>query len=272
MLRALCGLAVLFVTAMDSTAFAQETPFPDYRENDKPPTWTGSVFKLSQNYPATRPAAETLPWKSIDFKTQPAQYLQAVLNYCYEGNIDSDWTGEGNTVRKWYHAPWLHPGDKGREFIRGTTRERTTPSRRLHQNQSDQFAAFAVGLYNPRGGYTIGQVWKDRSNPDPGGALFPEGSVACKLLFTAATVTQVPYLAGSVEWQVNGSETFGGARSPMTVRLLQIDIAVKDNRAAGTTGWVFGTFNYNAAATGARPWDQMVPIGLMWGNDPLLTR
>jgi hypothetical protein len=39
----------------------------------------------------------------------------------------------------------------------------------------------------------------------------------------------------------------------------------------GTSGWVFGTYNYNAAAPGARPWDRMVPIGLMWGNDPTLT-
>src|SRR5438093_8364383 len=57
----------------------------------------------------------------------------------------------------------------------------------------------------------------------------------------------------------------------MTVRLLQIDVAVKDSRASGTTGWVFGTFNYNSAAAGTRPWDKMVPVGLMWGNDPLLT-
>jgi hypothetical protein len=70
---------------------------------------------------------------------------------------------------------------------------------------------------------------------------------------------------------VNGSETFGGARSPIPVRLLQIDVAVKDNRAAGTTGWVFGTFNYNSAAPGSTAWQRMIPIGLMWGNDPLLT-
>ena len=270
MSRFLYWLAFITVLAASSPALAQ--PFPDYRENDKPSSWTGRVFKLSQDYPATRPAAETLAWKTIDFKTQPAAYLQSVLNYCYQGNIESDWTGDGNTVRKWYHAPWLHPGlDKGREFIRGTTRERTTPARRLHPNQSTPFGAFAVGLYNPRGGYTIGQVWKDHENPDSGEAIFPDGSVACKLIFTMATVAQVPYLAGSVEWEVNGAVAFGGTRSPMTVRLLQIDVAVKDSRASGTTGWVFGTFNYNSAASGARPWDKMVPVGLMWGNDPLLT-
>jgi hypothetical protein len=46
---------------------------------------------------------------------------------------------------------------------------------------------------------------------------------------------------------------------------------VKDDRAAATSGWVYGTFNYNAAAPGTTPWERMVPIGLMWGNDPSLT-
>jgi hypothetical protein len=255
-----------FVAAQDTT------PFPDFHEESVPSGWTGPVFKLSQDYPTTKPAAGTLPWKSIDFKTKPADYLKAVLNYCYEGNIDVDWAGQDNTVRKWYHAPWLHAGNKGREFIHGMTRERTTPARRLHPNQSSQFGAYAVGLYNPLGGYTIGRVWKDHSNPDASKAIFPEGSVACKLLFTQATVAQVPYLNGTVEWQANAGASFSSTtRSPKTVRLLQIDVAVKDSRAAATTGWVFGTFNYNGNAPGARPWDRMVPVGLMWGNDPTLT-
>ncbi len=109
MSRSWYALTLVTIIVLSSPALAQ--PFPDYRENDKPASWTGRVFKLSQDYPVTRPAAETLAWKTktIDFRTQPAAYLQAVLNYCYQGNIESDWTGDGNTVRKWYHAPWLHP-------------------------------------------------------------------------------------------------------------------------------------------------------------------
>jgi hypothetical protein len=55
------------------------------------------------------------------------------------------------------------------------------------------------------------------------------------------------------------------------MRLLQIDVAVRDARAADTTGWVFGTFIYNGDAAGATPYDRMVPVGLMWGNDPGVT-
>lgn len=244
--------------------------FPDAHESP-PAGWTGHVFKLSQQYPTTKPTTEPRPWKSIDYKTDPAAYLNAVLQYCYEGNIEADWDVQNNAVRKWYHAPWMHRENQGREFIRGTTRERTTPPRRLHANQSSRFTAYAVGIYNAPGGWTIGRVWSDPDNPDPSKAQFPEGTVSCKLLFSAATVDQVPYLAGAPEWSVFGASTFTTtARTVMTVRLLQIDVAVKDDRAKGTAGWVFGTFNYNGAAPGARNWDKMVPIGLMWGNDPTL--
>lgn len=52
------------------------------------------------------------------------------------------------------------------------------------------------------------------------------------------------------------------------MKLLQIDIAVRDSRADSLTGWLFGSFVYQADAPGMTAWDKMVPIGLMWGNDP----
>jgi hypothetical protein len=61
------------------------------------------------------------------------------------------------------------------------------------------------------------------------------------------------------------------AEAYKTARLLQIDVAVHDTRANSTTGWVFGTFAYDGEAAGTTPWDRMVPVGLMWGNDPTLT-
>jgi hypothetical protein len=57
----------------------------------------------------------------------------------------------------------------------------------------------------------------------------------------------------------------------LTVRLLQVDVAIRDSRARTTTGWVFGTFVYDGNATGETPWDRLVPVGVMWGNDPRVT-
>ena len=255
-----------------------------------PPGWTGPKFALSQDYPTTKPTNQPKPWKAIDFKTHHAEYLNAVLQYCYEGNIEVEFRGQDNAVRKWYHAPWLDDDDtKGREFMHGMTRERSARTFRLHANQDTPLGAYAVGMYNPLGGWTIGRVWTDHDNPDPSKAIFPEGSVAVKLLFVEVPEkrdgnsglpaakhldNQVPYLVNSFEWDgfvaADGNFTTK-PRKNGRVRLIQIDVAVKDSRAATTSGWVFGTFNYNSAAPGARPWDRMIPVGLMWGSDPTLT-
>ena len=94
MSRCRSAMIVLAALLLPVTANAQSsTPFPDFHEDAVPSGWTGPVFTLSQDYPTTKPAAGTLPWKSIDFKTKPAEYLNAVLQYCYEGNIEVDWVG-----------------------------------------------------------------------------------------------------------------------------------------------------------------------------------
>lgn len=94
---------------------------------------------------------------------------------------------------------------------------------------------------------------------------FTAGSLVYKLLYSAAKTGDFPVdiLANSLSVKIipNGS---GG---PVDVRLLQIDIAVKDDRA-GTTGWYFATYAYDRSIAGSSPWLKMVPVGLMWGNDP----
>src|SRR4051812_30941823 len=222
--------------------------FPDAHDGP-PPGWTGPVFHLNQSYPATRPGLGATPWREIRLRNQPAQYLKAVLDYALEGNTAVDFRGQDNATRKWFHAPWMHFGAKGGEFIHGLTRERMSPKKELAPTQTKTAQAWAVSMYNPRGGYTLGQVWKNPNAPDPSKAKFPEGTVAFKLLFTTATVSQVPYLKDSLEWQADINRAKGAGARP-TVRLLQIDVAVRDKRANSTTGWVFGTFIYNGKKAG----------------------
>jgi hypothetical protein len=241
---------------------------------DPPPTgWTGPVFKLSQNYPKTLPRLEPLSkrrWRQFDFRkpVEAPKYLQAVLDYCLEGNTANNFADiSQNAVRKWYHAPWLDTTPRGREFIHGMTDERPSRPLELGPAQTHAHDNWAVGFYNARGGYTIGQVWKNPTQPDPRKAIFPSNTVTCKLLFTTAPVAEVPFLDGSLEWEGDINHASGIGPRP-TLRLLQLDVAVKDSRANTTTGWVFGTFQYEkAASTSTDWWKHMVPVGLMWGSD-----
>jgi len=247
--------------------------FPSYDPNFPPPPGYPNPFSLSQDYPDTYDAGVTYSWQAIDFKTDPVGYMKTVLKYDLEGNIDADFVVQNNNVRKWYHAPWLHDdsrkGGNGREYMHGLTRERATPIKELHDDQDVPLENWAVGFYNEPGGYTIGQVWKNGTSPSVKNNAFPEGTSTFKLLFTDGTVDKVPFLKGSKEWTANiypCDPAKCGQRINRAVRLLQIDIAVKDRRSL-LTGWVFGTFIYDSSAPGTTVWDRMVPVGLSWGDD-----
>ncbi|MBN3797531.1 MULTISPECIES: hypothetical protein [Burkholderia] len=276
------------------------TPFCDALMNPLP-GWPGHVFKLSQNYPDDV-KKDYKPWLKYDPITDTKRYILSALTYFYEGNIrgnpaesESNFDPALNSRRNWYHAPWQDHGKEGREFIHGLTRERVSEPLELAKTQKSYWNNYAVGFYNEPGGVTFGKVWKDHGKPDPNAAIFPEGTVSGKLLFTTATPNEVPYLAGAPEWKAyvycdvhDPNPTQDSKRCVTTVRLLQIDIAVKDNRSPAT-GWVFGTFVYGGAkppktnlsgsselAVGdgrpklkpLRNWEQVYPVGVMWGNDP----
>lgn len=262
---------------------AQGTPrFPSFAPTHAPPLgYTDPVFSLSQAYPTAAPVPEPMPWDTVNFFVLPGalEYARSVLRYAVEGNTEVDWVIQNNAVRKWYHAPWMHPGCGGREFIRGMTRERTSRPQELHPNQKAYRDNWAVGFYNAPGGHTVGAVWQGPT-PNPALAAFPHGTVGVKLLFTAATVEDAPFLAGSLEWTGNVYPSTGGnpcgqgtapARENLTLRLLQIDIAVREARKDHTTGWVFGTFIYDGSAPGTTAFDRMQPVGLMWADDPTVT-
>jgi hypothetical protein len=277
-MRRLITILTLSATVLLMATFVFGAPerqksFPD-TQMAPTPRWSGPVFHLSQNYPKVLPTVQHYPWEKFDFRTQSNEYMLSVLHYCYEGNLDVDWDVERNAVRHWYHAPWLHWGRNGREFIHGLTSERVSVPKELDPAQTSAFQNWAVGMYNEPGGYTIGQVWRNHEDPDASAAKFPVGTVAVKLLFTQADPNQVPYLKNAKEWQAYIYKDIVIPTNPLvprvvtTMRLLQIDIAVRDSRADSTTGWVFGTFCYNGDAPGTSPWEKMIPVGLMWGNDP----
>lgn len=260
----------------------------------------GPLFELSQCYPQQL-TDEPLPWvvdgSALDYRSasEARAYLGAILKYAYAGNLEVNWVVQQNLPVRWFHAPWLHFGGTGREPLHGLTYELASEPRTLDVQQGRTVQNWAVSVYNARGGYVLGQVWKGvrHPNPDtlphPETAIFPNGTVAIKLLFTEATKDEVRYLSGQegFEWEAYIYEKLPkdprrpdpmASRRLERLRLLQVDVAVRDDRSP--TRWVFGTFVYKdhpaappypGCEPKASPWCKVAPVGIMWGNDPTLT-
>jgi len=269
---------VWFVQA--TTSYAQEAyrhRFPDFNVAYDPPAdqYDGPLFRLSQNYPDERPEMDVPVRKilAIHFdenaeKENWREYLLAVRDYCFAGNLEVAWRGQDNEVRKWYHVPWQHAGEKGREGINGLTREATAIPKQLAPTQTKKYQTHAVALYNPLGGYTIGKVWANQFEPNVAAARFPVGTVVAKVLFTQADKTEVPYLVNPVSWRAYVQDPNDPTkRRVQDLQLLQMDIMVRDDRADATGGWVFGTYCYNGTQAKANPWENLVPVGIQWRND-----
>ena len=233
----------------------------------------------------------TRPWRNFDPRnvSQRLAYLLALRNYAFASEpvrsmtpqltADSDYfDATGGTVpanqrsQKWYPAPRMifgSPSTSGvREAARGMTLERPVDVGELGGNTA-VFRNYAVAYYDARGARTFARVWSTATpgidTPDRSRMRFTAGGLVYKLLYSAARPTDFPQdlLAGSHTVQILPNSS--GA--PLTVRLLQIDIAVKDERA-GPTGWYFATYAFDRTVPGNSPWRKMVPVGLMWGNDP----
>ncbi len=252
-----------------------------------PAAWRGPVFKPNYRFPAK---FETIPepWAAISFRHEPERYLRTLLHYALEGQDRIHWRLQNNTLRNWYHVPWLGPGANGREFIHGLTRAGDLQPGALGPAQTACRQNWALAFYNQSGGAVLGHIWgHGKRDPDLSALPFPPGTVAVKLVFTSATANDDPGLAGAPELVANIHADAGpnpnncapairpngypAARKPHTLRLIQFDIAVREQRASYKTGWVFGSFRYDGKLPSDNAWEKLVPMGLMWGNDPLVT-
>jgi hypothetical protein len=271
--------------------------FPDFivPRNTIPAGYAGPWFvpNLIENAHTGIPQG-TRPWRGLNpqVESQRLAYAMTLRNYAFASEevrkltpnltADSDYFDPvGRDVpaaqrsQKWYPAPRMMfgnpstPGTSAREAAFGMTLERRVRQKELAGN-TQAFVNYAVAYYDARGARTYARVW---STATPGRDTarrehmkVTAGGFVFKLLYSAAPGTIFPggdILAGSLEAKIipNANST------PVTVRLLQIDIAVKDDRA-GPTGWYFATYAYDSSMAGTSPWRKMVPVGLMWGNDP----
>jgi len=282
---------------------SENPPVPD-ASGDINPNEPGiqKAFELAQSYPLGVPVlvgnkvdhydppspnidAPWRVWSNLSDATQRTNYLNALKAYILENMSDADVQFDATrnnrnlSHRGWYHVPMMTAaGTRRREPYHGMTAERVLrPSEQTHWlNAGPGLRAFAIGYYNPLGGYTIGQVFKssDLSQTDPTQAKFIDGALVFKLLFAEYIPSRIiapDPLANSPSWWVQ--DPANPAAPIFETRLLQVDVAVKDDHFASTTGWVFGTFVYDEAlaATEPNPWKRLTPVGLMWGNDPSVT-
>lgn len=231
------------------------------------------------------------PWRSIDPRQEKERlaYALTLRNYAFASapvrsltptlTADADYFDTFGRVpaanlrtQKWYPAPRMiyglpsRPGT--REAAHGMTLERRVNLKELAENKA-VFVNYAVAYYDARGAHTYQRVW---STSTPGSDVADRSQMAIaadgfvyKLLFSAAPsgIFPVDPMAGSVSVDVLPN----GGGTPVPVRLLQMDIAVKDDRA-GATGWYFATYAFDPTVSASSPWRKMSPVGLTWGNDP----
>ena len=271
MSRILALCAVLLLPALDpATAFGRCAGFNASTLD------IGDVPKARwrTDYPASV-GTVSRPWQGIDFRTEPQRYLLAVLDTLKPHFKRDGRKLVGTTGEDWWISLWLDYTTSGREPFMGLTKERGPDKGDLSPTNLAGHQVWAVGFYNAPGATILGKVFADPCNPQlPASVNFPEGTVSAKFLFTDAPADEVTYLRDAPEYDANidragsGNQTRPVAeRQKRAVRLLQVDISVKDSGAL-ETGWLFGTFGWVGPAKGDGLYDNLVPVTLQWGNDP----
>ncbi len=248
-----------------------------------PAQYKGPLFKLSHNWPAQAlPPLKNAPWSQAIggglINTQNAATYVAALRAYVAPNarrllLDPNFDAAAG---RWYAEPWL---GSIRESIHGTyAAGQFGPSIFPGTGLKATFDTHVLTYYDERAAYTLYKVWGAKAmNPDIKTAnfQFPEGSVVVKAaLFVSDDPANQsnwwPAIVGAAKWPLFLAIPESSTNAKPAVLngyVMQFDIIVKDSVSAPKTGWVFSTLVYDTNASGD-PWDKMVALGAMWGNDP----
>ena len=267
-------LAVLALVVAPAESEARCTRLPESASTAFNTAANKITLPWRTDYTATL-ASQTHAWQALQFDQDWRGYIAAVLSEVKASGVqiaNKTITMPGNAP--WYIALWMDYTDNGREPLLGLTKERGPDAGDLAPDSPGGRQVWAIGWYNAEGAFGLGQVFADPCNPkvpQPAGGqpwTFPNHTASFKLLFTDMTESQLPYLGGSpvVEAMID-PPSGSGERQKRELRLLQVDVAVRDPQAMQTE-WVFGTFVWKGPKTGDGLFDNLVPVGLMWGNDP----
>lgn len=234
-----------------------------------------SPAEWRMDWPAMANVTVEEPWKAIDFKADPRAYMSSVLDTVRVGFVKDGPRLVGTGDEAWWIVPWMDYMSPGREAMMGLTKERSPLPGDLSPISTAGHQVWAIGFYNAPAAAVIGEIYADPCEPSfPEFVQFPEGSAAVKFLFTDAPSNQVSYLENAPVYQAlidpDGSDDDPTDRVLSDMKLLQVDIAVRDSRAR-ETGWVFGTFVWLGLPRGDGLFDNLEPVSLQWGDDPRVT-
>ena len=236
-----------------SEAAAQTCTFDESTAKD--PTSGAITLPWRTDYPNS-PGSDPHPWSTIDFKVQWREYLAAVLSTIKSAGFRIENSKiVMNPGHRWWIAQWMDYGAAGRESMNGLTKERAPRAGDLAQGAPAGAQLWAVGWYNSWGAIRLRSVFANRCNPQiSNGQVFRLHTASFKTLFTDADPDDVSYLQGSptITAMIDPPGVTGNSnpanRQPRQVRLLQLDISVRDNRASDTH-WVFGTYVWKGPPT-----------------------
>ncbi|MCZ8548316.1 hypothetical protein OOJ09_29445, partial [Mesorhizobium qingshengii] len=242
MRRILFAIAsVLFVCASAKAELCQSFVGSTMKGHREVPT-----ANWRTDYPVRYPNPKDMQaWERFNFATQPVDYMNAVLKSARDSFSLKDRRLVGTGKEPWWISEWLDYGTSGREPHMGLTKERGPNPGDLSQTSAAGYQVWAVGFYNLPGAVVLGDIFAEPCNPSlPVALKFPADTASVKFLFTDASTDDVAYLKDAPEFDAIIDAAGSGSdsrpveqRSLRTVRLLQVDIAVKDPRATDT-GWV----------------------------------
>ena len=244
--------------------------------------YNGPLFKLNHQYPS-HSDAPAMPWRTTInngvITTQNAgSYAQALKEAVGKDMrvLLEDYPHWNAQERGWYNEPWL---GTQRESIHGMYVGTSSLDTSLFQASglTKPITTYVLTYYDKTAAQTLEKIWgKTALKPaiTAASTQFSEGSLIVKAAFITADPSVWPVMNGSQIWPlyITTNATTGQLPKPQVVNayLMQFDVIVKDSVSAPKTGWVFSTLVYDQnikpGANGV--WDQMVPLGAQWGNDP----
>jgi hypothetical protein len=278
------GLCLNLFFSLVSGPCAAQAPDPYASSNGgipDPSEYQGPLFSLSHDYPSQVDAASRFPWQDAIggrqiTTTNAGTYTNALKVFVSAdmAQLLTQYPSWNAAERGWFNEPWL---GGIRESIHGlyVGSEVFTPDLFPGTGLAKQFTTYVLTYYGRKAANTLFKVWGSTAtspNLKADSTQFAEGSVIVKLAFSTANADAWPVMTGALQWPafINTNATSGDHSLPRVDMLsfFQFDIIVKDLASAPKTGWVFTTLVYDKDAPGNSPWDKMVPLGAMWGNDP----